>query len=132
MLEGMKIASLPLGIACLALAAAGCGSSTNNGGSSDTSSQNATPSANGDGTAVEMKNIQFSPREQAVKVGEKVTWVNQDDVDHNVTTTGGPAKFNSNNFGKGGTYTYTPGKAGKIQYTCTLHPGMDGVLNVTQ
>jgi plastocyanin len=123
---------LPL-LACLALVAAGCGSSDDNsGGSSDTSSQDAQPSANGDGTSVDMKNIQFSPKEQAVKVGEKVTWVNKDDVDHNVTSTGGPLKFHSSDYGKGDTFTYTPTKAGKVEYTCTLHPGMDGVLNVTQ
>lgn len=125
--------TLPLALACLALVAAGCGSSNDSGSSnSDTSSQDATPSANGDGTKIDMKNIQFSPKEQTVKVGEKVTWVNQDDVDHNVTTTGGPVKFNSKDYGKGDTYTYTPTKAGKIEYTCTLHPGMDGVLNVEQ
>src|SRR3954452_5525716 len=95
---------IPLALACLALVAAGCGSSKDNSGSKDTSSQDATPSANGDGTKIDMKNIQFSPREQTVKVGEKVTWVNQDDVDHNVVATEGAAKFESDNFGKGGTY----------------------------
>ena len=35
------------------------------------------------------------------------------------------------NFGQGGTYSYTPTKPGKIEYTCTLHPGMDGELTVT-
>src|SRR3954447_5147579 len=119
----------PLALACLALVAAGCGSSNDNS-SSDTSGQDATPSANGDGTSIDMKNIQFSPREQTVKVGEKVTWVNQDDVDHNVTSTGGPLKFSSKDYGKGDTFTYTPTKAGTVEYTCTLHPGMDGVLKV--
>jgi plastocyanin len=123
---------IPLALACLALVAAGCGSSNDNSGSKDTSSQDATPSANGDGTKIDMKNIQFSPREQTVKVGEKVTWVNQDDVDHNVTSTGGPLKFNSKDYGKGDTFTYTPTKAGTVEYTCTLHPGMDGVLKVEQ
>jgi plastocyanin len=127
--------TIPLLLAVMALVGAGCGSSDDKGsggGSSDSSSQDAVPSANGDGTSVDMKNIQFSPKEQAVKVGEKITWVNQDDVDHNVVSTGGPAKFESDTFGKGGTYTFTPTKAGTIKYTCTLHPGMDGVLNVTE
>src|SRR3954452_3834859 len=125
--------TLPVLLAAAALLGAGCGSSDDNGGGGNTdTSQDAVPSANGDGTSVDMKNIQFSPKEQAVKVGEKITWVNQDDVEHNVVSTGGPAKFESDTFGKGNTYTYTPTKAGKIEYTCTLHPGMDGVLNVTQ
>jgi plastocyanin len=41
------------------------------------------------------------------------------------------ASFHSDNFGQGGTYEFTPKKAGTIKYTCTLHPGMDGTLTVT-
>jgi plastocyanin len=117
--------TLPL-LACLAVAAAGCGSSN-----STSSGGKATPSESGGGTPIDMKNIQFSPREQAVKVGQKVTWTNQDDVDHNVTSSGGPDDFHSSDFGKGKSFSYTPAKPGKIAYTCTLHPGMDAVLNVT-
>jgi len=73
---------------------------------------------------------QFDPKETTVKVGEKVTWTNEDDVDHNVVAREG-ADFSSDTFGKGKTFSYTPTKAGKIEYTCTLHPGMDGELTVT-
>ncbi len=76
-----------------------------------------------------MQNIQFSPKEATVKVGQKVTWTNDDGTDHNVTATGG-ASFKSKDFGKGGTYSFTPKKAGVVKYTCTIHPGMDGVLTV--
>src|SRR3954449_6955027 len=112
----LPMRTIPLLLACAALAGAGCGSSDDGGGGNSKTSEDAVPSANGDGTSVDMKNIQFSPKEQAVKVGEKVTWVNQDDVEHNVVSTGGPAKFESETFGKGNTYTYTPTKAGKIEY----------------
>ena len=130
----MKLFPLTTLLACLALAAAGCGSSDDNGGGSSSSSSEQAPAASdssGGGTEIDMKNIQFNPKQQTVKVGEKVTWVNQDDVDHNVVTTGGDAKFESDNFGKDGTYSYTPSKAGTVKYTCTLHPGMDGELTVT-
>src|SRR4051794_27749529 len=129
----MKPFPLTTLLACLALAVAGCGSSDDNGGGSSASSSEAAPASSdssGGGTEIDMKNIQFNPKQQTVKVGEKVTWVNQDDVDHNVVTTGGDAKFESDNFGKAGTYSYTPTKAGTIKYTCTLHPGMDGELTV--
>jgi plastocyanin len=120
----------PLVLACAGLAAVGCGSSNK---SSSTSSQPAAPAkSTGGGTTIKMQNISFSPKSQTVKVGQKVTWTNEDDVDHNVTTTGGAAKFASDNFGKGGTYSFTPTKAGTIQYTCTLHPGMDATLTVTK
>jgi plastocyanin len=77
-----------------------------------------------------MKNIQFAPNDATVKVGTKVTWTNDDSVDHNVTAKSG-ADFKSSDFGNGGTYTFTPKQAGTIKYTCTLHPGMDGTLTVT-
>jgi plastocyanin len=46
-----------------------------------------------------------------------------------VTATKG-AKFMSQAFGGGKTYSFTPRKAGTISYVCTLHPGMVGKLIV--
>ncbi|HEY3019361.1 MAG TPA: plastocyanin/azurin family copper-binding protein [Solirubrobacteraceae bacterium] len=118
-------------LACLAVVAAGCGG----GDDKSPSSQPAKPAAPSSGGAssgitITMKNIAFDPKEQTVKVGQKVTWRNEDAVDHNVVAREG-AKFSSENFGEGGTYSYTPKTAGKIEYTCTLHPGMDGELTVS-
>ena len=79
---------------------------------------------------IKMQSIQFAPKTQAVKVGQTVSWVNEDGVDHNVTAQSG-ATFKSNDFGQGGTYTFKPTKAGTIAYVCTIHPGMTGTLNVT-
>jgi len=131
-----RIAPLSLALACAALVAAGCGSSNSK---STTSSQPAAPASNGGtaapaggGVTIKMQNITFNPKSKTVKVGQKVTWTNEDDVPHNVTTTGGAAKFASKDFGKGGTYSFTPTKPGTIQYTCTLHPGMDATLTVTK
>jgi plastocyanin len=95
-----------------------------------------TPSAapaapSGASAAVVMKNIQFAPKALTVKVGQTITWTNQDSVDHNVTATGG-ASFRSSNFGQGGTYKYRATTPGKISYVCTLHPGMAATLTVTR
>jgi plastocyanin len=76
-----------------------------------------------------MKNIQFSPKDANVKVGQKVTWTNDDSVQHNVTATAG-ASFKSQNFGQGSTFSYVARKVGTIKYTCTLHPGMNGTLTI--
>lgn len=78
-----------------------------------------------------MKSIQFDPKEDTVKVGQTVTWTNDDSVDHNVTATSG-ADFKSDDFGNGKTYTFKATKPGTIKYTCTIHPGMDGTLTVTK
>jgi plastocyanin len=77
-----------------------------------------------------MQNIAFDPKSVTVKVGQKVTWTNADSTDHNVTAQSG-ADFKSKDFGNGGTFSFTPTKAGTIKYVCTIHPGMDATLTVT-
>jgi plastocyanin len=118
--------------ALVALAAAGCGGGNDNGGStgsSSSSSTSAASSSSGGGVAIKMQNIQFDPKDVTVKVGQKVTWTNDDSVDHNVTAQSG-ADFKSKNFGNGATFSFTPDKAGTIKYVCTIHPGMTATLTV--
>ena len=107
-------AVVSLALVGVALAAPGCGSGSMSG---------AAPGA------VSMKGLMFHPDQMTVRVGEKVTWTNDDTVDHNVTATRG-AKFMSRAFGHGRTYSFTPRTAGTISYVCTLHPGMAGKLIV--
>jgi plastocyanin len=125
---------LALLLATLALVAAGCGGDDD----TDTGATEAQPTASttadsGGGAAssgdvaISMKNIQFDPAEATAKVGQKVVWTNDDSAPHNVV--GGPIK--SETFGQGETFEYTPDKAGTIEYVCTIHPGMDGKLTVT-
>jgi len=129
----MKRIGLPL-LAVLALVAAGCGSSNSSSSSSSPSSQAAPATstasntgASGKVVVISMKNIQFNPSSQTVKVGQTVKWVNDDTVPHNVM--GGPLK--SSTFGPGGSYVFKATTPGKISYVCTIHPGMTGTLTVT-
>ena len=131
-------------LACLALLGgalfAGCGGSSNKSSSSSTPAPNppaSTSSASGSGSSsssgtvkISMKNIAFNPNNVTVKVGQKVVWTNDDSVSHNVVAQSG-ASFQSNVFNQGGTYSFTPKKAGTIQYVCTIHPGMTGTITVT-
>jgi plastocyanin len=118
-----------LAMLALALAVAGCGGDDNG---SDGGSGTATQSSSaGGGVEVKLQNIQFSPKETTVKVGQQVTWVNEDSTDHDVTADSG-ADFKSDAFGNGGTFDFTPDKAGTIRYECTIHPGMTGTLTVTE
>jgi plastocyanin len=72
----------------------------------------------------------FEPKAAAVRVGQRVTWVNVDGVPHNaVAETGGGPK--SELLPKGGRYSFTPSEPGRIAYVCTIHPGMEGTLEVT-
>jgi plastocyanin len=127
-------------VACTALVAAGCGgddnSSSSSGSSSATKKEDNSGSGSGAATTsdtveIDMKNFQFVPKDQTVKVGQKVKWINQDSAPHDATDkkTG---QFRSGQFAKGESFEFTPKKAGKISYVCTIHPGMDGTLTVTQ
>jgi len=111
-------------LTALALALAGCGDDEEAGGG-------AAPAAGGDAVAVGMQDIRFIPEQVTVKVGQPVTWTNNEGVPHNVVADEG-ATFESDTFGKGGTFSYTPEKAGTIRYVCTIHPGMDGTLTVEE
>ena len=121
--------------AVVALAAAGCGSSnsssTSSGSSSSASTSTAAASSSGGGVAIKMQNIAFDPKAVTVKVGQKVTWTNDDSTDHNVTADSG-ASFKSKDFGQGGSFSFTPTKAGTITYECTLHPNMKGATITVQ
>ena len=125
---------LPALCVIVALAAVGCGSSnsssTSSGSSSSGSTSTAAAASSGGGVAIKMQNIAFDPKAVTVKVGQKVTWTNDDSVDHNVTSQSGET-IKSQNFGKGATFSFTPTKAGTIKYVCTIHPGMTATLTVT-
>jgi plastocyanin len=116
-------------VLALALGIAACGGSSGGGGSASTPASTSSSSSSG-GVQIKMQNIQFSPKDTTVKVGDKVTWTNDDNTDHNVTADSG-ADFKSKDFGNGATFEFTPDKAGTIKYVCTIHPGMTATLNVT-
>lgn len=134
-----------VGLACLALAlVAGCGDDKNDGSSTPAAAKPApaesttAPTATSDSASstgavvkVSMKDIKFVPEKIAVKVGQKIEWTNHDAVPHNVTATDG-ADFASDTINGGGTYSYTPTKAGVIQYVCTIHSGQNGEIRVTK
>ena len=107
---------------------AGCGGDDGDSGSGSSSTASSAGGGGG-GTQIAMKDIQFSPKEQTVNVDDTVTWTNDDAATHNVTADSG-ASFKSKDFGKGGSFSFKPTKAGTIQYECTLHPGMTGTLTV--
>ena len=84
--------------------------------------------APGGGTAhqVTIKDFAFSPAEITIKVGDTVTWTEQDSVHH--TTTG--SIFDSGDLGQGQTYSKTFDEAGTYDYGCSYHPSMKGTVIV--
>ena len=139
---------LCLGGACLALAlGAGCGDDdedTGAGGAGVTQdapaetqaetaeAQTETEAASGgEEITVRMKDFAFDPQEVEAQVGQKITWVNEDDAPHNAVAQGG-GDLKTDTFEKDGSDSYTVEEAGTIEYICTVHPEMTGTITVTE
>ncbi len=72
----------------------------------------------------------FSPNPVEVKVGETVTWVNDDSGRHTVTSK--DDVFDSGMMGKAQSFSFTFDKAGEYPYFCEPHPNMVGTVVVTE
>lgn len=103
-------------------------STTSSGSSSSTGSSGGTPSPTAESHTINMVNSAFDPQVLQARVGDEVTWVNQDPIPHNVT--GGP--LDSGMMMGGASFTTVLTEAGTIEYDCTLHPGMTGTLEVAE
>jgi plastocyanin len=84
----------------------------------------------GGGTSVHvtMTNRSYDPATLTVRVGDTVTWVNQDAPQHDVVADNG--EFKSQLFDKGQSFSFTFTKAGTYAYHCSIHPGMVGTVVV--
>lgn len=78
----------------------------------------------------------FQPNPLAIKVGDNVTWINDDTVMHTVTSGSGPndpnegKQFNSGLLAEGQAVIHTFKKAGEFNYFCQIHPNMVGKVIV--
>lgn len=99
---------------------------------SGTNSTDATDATDATATsAVEIKDMAFSPSNITVKKGTKVTWTNKDTVSHTVTSDSG-STMDSELLSKGDTYSVTFDEVGSFDYHCTPHPAMTGTVTVTE
>jgi plastocyanin len=106
----------------------GSGSLPSSTGSGGGSSGGGAPAPGAESHTITMVNSTFDPQVLQARVGDEVTWVNEDPVPHNVT--GGP--LNSGMMMGGDEFTTVLTEAGTIEYECTLHPGMTGTLEVAE
>ncbi|GAA3595912.1 cupredoxin family copper-binding protein [Kribbella ginsengisoli] len=81
--------------------------------------------------AVDIKEFAFGPQDITVKVGTTVTWTNDDQDPHTVTSQNGDGPLKSSTLQKGDKYEYKFTKAGTFGYLCTIHPFMTGTVVVT-
>jgi len=79
---------------------------------------------------VQIVNYAFIPSTITVKVGTTVQWVNNDKVNHTVTSDEG--LFDSDVLITGSTFKYTFNTSGEYSYHCVLHPFMKGKVVVEE
>ena len=78
--------------------------------------------------AVSIQNFAFNPSTLTVVNGTSVTWTNNDNVGHTITSTSG--LFHSGTLSQGQTFSYTFTIPGTYNYTCSIHPSMRGTIIV--
>jgi len=93
--------------------------------------------------------VWYDPPSIHVNVGDTITWINDDQEGHTVTSGKSPGRmgflnqeqgsfgkpdgiFDSGRFLPDDSWTYTFEKAGTFPYFCTIHPWMEGIVNVEQ
>jgi len=79
---------------------------------------------------IDIANFKFSESSVTIRVGTTVTWTNNDDGEHTVTSDDGAA-FNSS-VSDGGTFSFTFTEAGEFPYHCEIHRSMKGTIIVVE
>ncbi|MBO0876741.1 MAG: cupredoxin domain-containing protein [Pseudonocardia sp.] len=80
--------------------------------------------------AVTIQGFAYAPATLTVKAGTTVTWTNQDQDPHTVTSVnGGPLR--SPTLTNGQSFRYSFSTPGHFDYLCTVHPFMTATVVVT-
>src|SRR5262245_15122563 len=86
----------------------------------------AAPAPAGAAIQIQIKDFMFAPGAITIRVGDTVTWVNQDDDVHTVVSEDG--SFRSGGLDTGQTYSFTFTRPGTYRFSCSLHPMMVGTV----
>jgi plastocyanin len=79
-------------------------------------------------TVVRIGNFTFAQPTLVIRPGTTVTWVNDDDIPHNVVAKN--MSFRSKVLDTGDRFSFTFAKPGQFSYFCSLHPHMTGTIVV--
>jgi plastocyanin len=89
---------------------------------------NAAPAAPGSELKVNISGFAFDPPTVTIKVGDTVTWTNQDAAVHTVAAADN--SWTSADLAKGASYSHTFTSAGTFAYICGVHHSMKGTVVV--
>jgi plastocyanin len=128
---GMTVTKSFTTLVCIALFAAGCGSSSPSAPSSPTSPTNPEGTNPPNLLTVTIRNGVHSPNPINVKVGQSVNWLNSDTFAHTATD---PGVFDTGSIAPTSAadvpVLFTT--VGTFNYHCTLHANENGSIVVTQ
>jgi plastocyanin len=83
-------------------------------------------------STITIQTFQFKPKQIEVKAGTAVTWINQDDIRHTVTS--GTPENRDGRFDQplaaGGKFTFTFTQPGTYTFFCDRHQHMRGEIHV--
>ena len=81
------------------------------------------------GAAAQQVKVYYLPNPAQLSVGSKITWINKDTAPHTATAINGSFDTSLINAGSSGSAIIKG--TGTIQYHCTIHPWMTGILQIT-
>ena len=97
-----------------------------NYGNQSTTNNSSTTQSNTAANTVSIQNFAFNPSSLTVSKGTTVTWTNEDSASHEIKST----TFGSSLLSKGATFSHTFDQTGTFNYSCAIHPTMQGKIIV--
>jgi len=79
---------------------------------------------------VEIEDFAYDPDPVTIEEGGKVTWINRDSAPHTATAEDGSFDTGTLEEGKIGSESFK--EPGTYAYTCTIHPEMEGTVEVVE
>ena len=111
-------------LALLGLLPLGCGASSEQASPPEKSSAAASPEDKHRPPTVTIAHFSYEPRTLVVRRGTRVTWTNEDDAPHTVTSTAEPRTFASKALDTDDKFSHVFDTPGTYEYFCALHPQM--------
>ena len=130
---------LVMALLIIALPLGGCTGSGSTASAETTMTGMTTATAAGETTAavttavkneISIKGNAFSPDNLSIKVGDTVTWINNDSYAHTVKAS--KSEFDSGNMASGAKFSFIFSKEGTYDYICGIHTFMTGKIVVTK
>jgi len=121
---------LVVALLIIVLPLAGCAGSGTAGTTAKETNAATSTETNAAKNEISIQGNAFNPDNLSIKVGDTVTWINNDSYAHTVKAA--KSEFESGNMAGGGKFSFTFSKEGTYEYICGIHTFMKGTVTVTK